>query len=181
MTRIIFLSWIIIICIAFSSCGSGIRVQYDYVKNEDFSKYRTFDFISLPNSLGQDSRSQRLLKNAVIEELELEGFEMRFSKPDFFIVVHTSAETRVEIQNWGYNYAPYDRYYGGYGYWGVQNLSAYTYEEGTLILDFIDPISMQMVWRGVAQGVIPRNASTDRIIEIARAAVRRVLSYWPPE
>jgi len=181
MTRLLMITSILLAVTGLNSCGSGIRVQYDYIKNEDFSKYQTFDFISLPNSLGQDTRGQRLVKNAVIEELELEGFEMRFSKPDFLVAVHTSVDSRVDIQNWGYRYAPYDRYYGGYGYWGTQSFTTYTYEEGTMILDFVDPASMQLVWRGVAQGVIPRNASTDRIIEIVRAAVRRVLYYWPPE
>jgi len=163
------------------SCGSGIRVQYDYIKNEDFSRYRTFDFISLPNSLGQETRGQRLVKNAVIDELELEGFTMQFSKPDFLIAVHTSVASRLDIQGWGYRYAPYDLYYGGVGYGGVQGFTTHTYEEGTLILDFVDPVSMQMIWRGVAQGVLPPMASDERIIEITKAAVRRVLYYWPPE
>ena len=163
------------------TCGSGIRVQYDYVKNTGFAGYKTFDFISLPNSLSQESRGQRLVKNIVTGELEAAGYEMRFKQPDFLIAVHTSVDARVDIQNWGYRYAPYDRYYGGYGYWGVQSFTTYTYEEGTILLDFIDPASMQMIWRGVAQGVIPRNASDDRIIDLAGAAVRRILYYWPPE
>ena len=164
-----------------TACGSGILVKYDYIKNADYSVYNSFDFISLPNSLGKETKGQRLIKNALIDELEAEGFQMRFTNPDFLIAVHSSVASRIDIQNWGYRYAPYDLYYGGYGYWGVQTLSAYTYEEGTMILDFVDPKSMQMIWRGVAQGVLPAHASNERIAEIARAAVRRVLYYWPPE
>ena len=164
-----------------AACGSGIRVQYDYIRSEDFSRYRTFDFISLPNSPALEKKGERMVKNAVISELELQGFEMRFTKPDFLIAVHTSAESKLDVVSWGYHYAPYSMYYGGYNYWGVQNFSAYTYQEGSMILDFIEPASMQMIWRGVAQGVIPPNASNERLTELIGAAVRRVLKYWPPE
>jgi hypothetical protein len=174
-----FLFWIPLMF--FIACGSGIRVQYDYVRDLDFTRYRTFDFINLPDSPVLEKRGERMVKNAVITELELQGFEMRFTKPDFLIAVHTSAESKVDVVSWGYQYAPYDLYYGGYNYWGVQNFSAYSYKEGSLLLDFIEPASMQMIWRGVAQGVIPPNVSNERLTELIGAAVRRVLKYWPPK
>jgi len=178
--KIVNLSYCILVMLL-AACGSGIRVQYDFVRDLDFARYRTFDFISLPDSPALEKKGELMVKNAVISELELQGFEMRFTKPDFLIAVHTSTESKMDVVSWGYHYAPYDLYYGGYNYWGVQNFSAYTYQRGSLILDFIEPASMQMIWRGVAQGVIPPNASNERLTGLIEAAVRRVLKYWPPE
>ena len=168
----IFLSW---------RCGSPVRVQFDYVKDQDFKPYRTFDFLAVPAGQKIYEKAMRRVKTAVIDELEAKGFEMQFQKPDFLVAIQVSVDSKVNINNWGYAYAPYDRYYGGYGYWGVSSWDVYQYEEGTIVLDIIDPASMTMIWRGVAQRALPQTTDSQRIQEIVQQAVRRVLAYWPPE
>lgn len=162
-------------------CGSSVRVQYDYIEDHNFESYRTFDFMATPNDLIVDDKGIRRIKNAVINEMENKGFEMRFTRPDFLIALQKSVDTRVEIQNWGYTYAPYGNYHGGYEYWGTPSMSMYRYEEGTLVIDIIDPLNMMLIWRGVAQRVLPPRLDSDRINEIENEAVRRVLYYWPPD
>ena len=134
-----------------------------------------------PADLQVHDKPIRRVKNSVIKELEYNGFEMRFTRPDFLVAIQTSVDSKVDINAWGYTYAPYDVYHGGYGYWGVPSMGVYKYEEGTLILDIIDPKSMTLIWRGVAQRALPSRLDNDRIQQIVDEAVRRVLYYWPPE
>lgn len=162
-------------------CGSPVRVQFDYVKDQDFTPYRTFDFLAVPAGQKIYEKAMRRVKTAVIDELESKGFEMQFQKPDFLVAIQVSVDSKVNINNWGYAYAPYDRYYGGYSYWGVSSWDVYRYEEGTIVLDIIDPATMTMIWRGVAQRAIPPTTDSQRIQEIVQQAVSRVLYYWPPE
>ena len=162
-------------------CGSSVRVQFDYLDDHDFTPYKTFDFMVTPNDLTTDDKGLRRIKNAVINQLETNGFEMQFSQADFLIAVQKSINSKVQITNWGYTYAPYSNYYGGYGYWGTPSMSAYKYEEGTLVIDIIDPATMTLVWRGVAQKTLPPRLDSDRINDIVNEAVRRVLYYWPPD
>jgi hypothetical protein len=162
-------------------CGSSVKVQFDYIEGQDFSSFRTFDFISQPADLKVHDKPVRRVKNSVINELESNGFEMRFTQPDFLIAVQTSVNAKVDINSWGYSYAPYDLYHGGYGYWGVPTMNMYQYEEGTLVIDIIDPKTMTLIWRGVAQRALPPKPDADRIQEIIDEAVRRVLYYWPPD
>jgi hypothetical protein len=172
---------LIVLMLILISCGSSVRVQYDYIEGHDFSPYKTFDFMVQPADLQVHDKPIRRVKNSVIKELEYNGFEMRFTRPDFLIAIQTSVDSKVDINAWGYTYAPYDVYHGGYSYWGVPSMGVYKYEEGTLILDIIDPKSMTLIWRGVAQRALPSRLDNDRIQQIVDEAVRRVLYYWPPE
>ena len=179
MLRFLILAFMI--CICSFHCGSSVRVQFDYLDDHDFTPYKTFDFMVTPNDLTTDDKGLRRIKNAVINQLETNGFEMQFSKPDFLIAVQRSVESKVNIQSWGYAYAPYGNYYGGRDYWGTTTMSAYKYEEGTLVIDIIDPMTMTLMWRGVAQRALPPRLDSDRISDIVNDAVKRVLYYWPPD
>ncbi len=162
-------------------CGSSVKVKYDYLEDHDFKPYKSFDFVTTPNDLTADDKGMRRIKNSVINELETNGFEMVFSSPDFLIALQRSINSKVEITNWGYSYAPYSNYYGGYEYWGTPSMSVYNYEEGTLVIDIIDPKTMTLIWRGVAQRVLPPRLDSDMKTDIVNEAVRRVLYYWPPD
>jgi len=63
------------VCFEFN-CGSSFRVQYDYVENQDFEHYKTFDFMATPNALQVNDKSVRRVKKAVSTELEKAGFEI---------------------------------------------------------------------------------------------------------
>jgi len=60
-------------------------------------------------------------------------------------------------------------------------MSVYQYEEGTLVIDIIDPESLMLIWRGVAQKVLPPHLDSDRIQKIVNEAVGQILYYWPPD
>ncbi len=173
--------FILTTCLLSLYCGSSVRVQFDYVEDHDFKPYRTFDFLTSPDDLTVDDKAMRRIKNAVINELEKNGFEMQFTGPDFLIALQKSINSKVEITSWGYTYAPYANYHGGYDYWGTPSMGVYRYDEGTLVIDIIDPKSMQLIWRGVAQRALPARLDADRINDIVNEAVQRVLYYWPPD
>ena len=79
---------------------------------------------------------------------------------------------------WGYGwgYGPYRRY--GYGYWpGWGYGGAYTYYEGTIIIDIIDGGKRQLVWRGVVTKALNKKSSSEEKIN---KSINRVMLDFPP-
>ena len=57
----------------------------------------------------------------------------------------------------------------------------YDYEEGTLILDIIDPETSALIWRGYAQAHVDLLSSQEEKTERICQAVRMMLELFPPE
>ncbi|MDJ0367637.1 DUF4136 domain-containing protein [Hymenobacter sp. H14-R3] len=150
-----------------SSCTSAVNVERR--DNVNFSKYRTFDFAETKvktngdqNPLLRSPIAQDRIKQAIAGELATRGLRQTEGKPDLLITTHTyvdQAERTVYSTYAGAGYAyPYSVGYGGaylpinYGYWYrpsyYQTPHTEQYTEGTLIIDFIDRRTNNLVWRG---------------------------------
>jgi hypothetical protein len=70
----------------------------------------------------------------------------------------------------------------GYG-WGngwVGGPNIVTYDEGTLLIDFIDPKTRTMIWRGTASAVVNPDSSGEKKEELVREAVAKIMEQFPP-
>jgi hypothetical protein len=150
-----------------SSCAPTVNVEQR--SNVNFAKYRTFDFANTEvktngdqNPLLRSPIAQDRIKQAIAGELAQRGLRQVNSRPDLLITTHTyveQAERTVYNTQPGAGYAyPYAVGYRGaylpinYGYWYTPSYyqTAHTeqYNEGTLIIDFIDARTNNLVWRG---------------------------------
>ena len=119
-------------------CASIYGVQHDFDKQFDFKSLKTYDWMSVPEKADIDSLNVERVKKAVNAELQAKGLMMTSDNPDFLIAEHLGKKDKVQITSWGYDYGPYDRYRGGYR--GPAGISTHEYEEGLLILDFVENI-----------------------------------------
>lgn len=150
-----------------SACSSAVNVEQRADVN--FAKYRTFDFADTEvktqgdqNPLLNSPIAQDRIKQAIASELAKRGLRQVEANPDFLVTTHTyveRAERTVYDSYPGANYAyPYAVGYRGrflpinYGYWYspayYQTPRTEQYREGTLVLDFIDARTNNLVWRG---------------------------------
>lgn len=150
-----------------SACSSAVNVEQR--ANVNFAKYRTFDFADTEvktqgdqNPLLNSPIAQDRIKQAIASELTQRGLRQVETNPDFLVTTHTyveKAERTVYDTYPGANYAyPYAVGYRGrflpinYGYWYsptyYQTPRTEQYREGTLVLDFIDARTNNLVWRG---------------------------------
>ncbi|MGI4864483.1 MAG: DUF4136 domain-containing protein [Janthinobacterium lividum] len=150
-----------------SACAPKVNVEQR--ANVDFSRYRTFDFAQTEvktngdrNPLLRSSIAQDRIKQAIASELSKRGLREVERNPDFLITTHTYVEqaerTVYDTQPAaGYAYPYAVSYRGGfvpvnYGYWyGPSYYSTprtQVYNEGTLVIDFIDRRTNNLVWRG---------------------------------
>ena len=56
-----------------------------------------------------------------------------------------------------------------------------TYEEGTLVLDFVAPNGKDLLWRGVAQRTLDRNPTPEKTDKSIDGAVEQILKDFPPK
>ncbi len=150
-----------------SACTSAVDVERR--NNVNFSKYRTFDFADMKvktngndNPLLHSPIAQDKIKQAIAGELVKRGLRQADKRPNLLVTTHTyveQAERTVYNTQPGYGYAyPYAVSYRGgylpinYGYWYTpryyQTAHTEQYNEGTLIIDFIDARTNNLVWRG---------------------------------
>ncbi len=150
-----------------SACAPKVNVEQR--ANVNFSRYRTFDFADTEvktegdrNPLLRSSITQDRIKQAIAGELGKRGLRQVENNPDFLVTTHTfveKAERTVYDTRPAAGYAyPYSVGYRGrflpinYGYWYspayYSSPRTEQYREGTLVIDFIDARTNNLVWRG---------------------------------
>jgi len=182
-----------------SGCSS-VNVQQK--AGVDFSKYRTYDWGKMDvksansqNPIYQSSLNDQLIQDAISNELNKRGLRrvQGNAKPDLYLAYHLYIEeaerTVANPPAAGFAY-PYAFSYRGaffpinYGYWYGSPFYANTgyrtekYNEGTMILDFIDARARNLVWRGSVADAVNNPANIGP--EFAKAA-KDILDKFPVE
>jgi hypothetical protein len=172
--------FLILFFIGFTVSCSIYDVRYDYDRQADFTEFKTFDWMQVPEKAGISSLVVQRVKNAVNAELKAKGLMMMSNNPDFLIAEHLGKKNKVQVTDWGYSYGSYGRYrrYGGYR--GSGGVSTYQYEEGILILDFVDAKSKKLIWRGTAKAKVQNVNTPEKSEKIINAAVKKILEKYPP-
>lgn len=160
------------------SCSAVYNVQYDYDKTVDFTNFATYDWLPIPKKTDIESLDIKRVQRAVNAELEAKGLTMTAENPDFLIAEHLGKKDKVRVTNWGYGYGPYGGYWGRY--WGTGGVSVYQYEEGSLILDFVETHSKNLIWRGVAKAVLDDVTTPEKRDKLINEAVQKILKNFPP-
>ena len=163
--------------IGFTVSCSTYNVKYDYDLQANFAEFKTFGWMQIPENAYMDSLIVERVKNAVNTELKAKGLIISPNDPDFLIAEHLGKKDKIRVTNWGYGYGSYGRY-GRYR--GSGGVSAYKYEEGVLILDFVDTKSKKLIWRGSATAVVQNVNTPEKSEKLINAAVKAILKKYPP-
>ncbi len=170
------LSLFIAFCLmVFTMSCATMAVKSDYDRDVNFANYRTFDWMAQPqkpvtNPVAQNSLLDKRIKTAVNSKLTAKGYQQQSDNPDFLIVYHSGLKDKVDVTSWGYGY-------GRRGYGGGERIDVRQYKEGTLIFDFVDSKTKQLIWRGWAVGVVNNLEKTAEYID---DAVEKTLKKFPP-
>ena len=175
-TRIFFILFLTAIVVG---CSTIYGVQFDYDREVNFRNLKTYDWMTVPEKADIDSLNVERVKKAVNAELQAKGLLMTSNNPDFLIAEHLGKEDKIQVTSWGYDYGPHRRYWGGY--WGPEGISTNEYEEGLLILDFVDAKSNKVIWRGAAKAVIDNVNTPEKREALIKEAVQEILKNFPPK
>ena len=145
------------------SCSPVWQVSYDYNNNFDFESLKTFGWLPLKDKEQTSQLVEERIKRAVNNDLQSKGYKMVADNPDFLILA--KAGTRTDTWTGG----GYHR-----GGWATQ------IESGTLLLEFIDAESNNLIWRGNSSAVLDYNLTPEKLNKLAEAIVQDILKKFPP-
>ena len=153
---------------------SGIFVNYDYDEQTNFTAMKSFDWLPIPENIEVGELTMNRFKDAITTQLEIKGMDLTSESPDFSIVLHFGRKNKIRVRDVDYGY--------GYRYrgWGSRSIHVDHYEEGTVIVDFIDAQSRELFWRGVAKGWLFHDSTPEEQRKKARKVAEEVLKNFPP-
>jgi hypothetical protein len=169
-----------------AGCASGPDVRGDYDRSADFSKYKTYNFLSESGAGGTEFKSiaQQMLQQAAAREMESRGYA-KAENPDLLINFKGKLEEKTDIQStpapyYGPSYGYrgwYGAPYGAYGYGGTE-VTTHRYNVGTLVMDVIDREQRTAVFQGGVEGVVTKKMLEDKEGSLHRA-VAAIFSKYP--
>ena len=160
--------------------GPDTRVDYD--KSVDFSVYRTYGF---PKETGTDRGGYSTLvtsyfKDSVSAAMEARGYKYDPEHPDLLVNFYMNTRERTELRpriTTGYGYYGYR--YGLYSAWPLyEEDRTVTYKVGTINVDVVDAEKKQLIWEGVAEGRVTREALENPKVTI-NGVVTELLRQYP--
>lgn len=191
MTTYIKLTHVLASTLLLAAC-SNFTVDSDYTPDTDFESFKTYRWYSEElrdpaalEYLGGDIFDRRV-RDSINAELSAKGFALKSEgEVDFKVNYGVLTEDRQDIRTYNTygGYAPGWGYGGAYGYGGLGTTSTQVinYKQGQLIIDIIDPQQEVLVWRGSAEGRIPKNESPDKREKGTRELIAKILSNFPPQ
>jgi hypothetical protein len=163
-------------------------VRYDFDKEKDFSKYKTYKWVQIKDADQPDQLTAKDIMTAVDTELATKGLTKTESDDADLLIAYQTAvgsEKQFTSYNTGWNYGP-GWGPGWYGYGGGMS-SGTTYGStstvyiGQLDLSMYDPQTKQLVWRGVASKTLDPKAKPEKKEKNINKAVKKLLKNFPPK
>jgi len=158
----------------------AVSVTSDYSDNTDFQIYKTYAWLPQA-SAKKEPVLDRQIKTAVDNQLSVKGLQESPTEPDLLLAYHTGVEDKVLVSGLGYSYD--NRYVRQRNrritFASSRDLSTTTNQEGTLILDFVDASTKELIFRASAQAVLDRNATPEDDERLVNDAVAKMLENYP--
>jgi hypothetical protein len=168
-----------------TGCAVAQDVRYNFDRDADFSKFKTYKWVSLNTTTQGDSLLSKQIKAAVDIELGVKGLTKVEEDTAYLYIGYQTAigqEKAFTSYNSGWGYGP-GWYRGGWygspggGMTTGQTSTIYT---GQLDLDMYDSANRDLVWRGVASKTIDTNAKPDKQQKNLIKAVAKLFKNYPP-
>jgi len=147
-----------------SGIAFGMNVKTDYDRSFDFGRLKTFAFKDQRrpdgNLLQRNTLVDNRIREALKRDLEARGFRYQPDGPaDFVIAYYARERERAEVEPIGYG-MPYRWRWG----WGPRVWTRY-YTQGSVVVDFIEPGSNQLIWRGRVTDTVNGLDQSDKQID----------------
>jgi len=155
--------------------AAGQSVSYRLDKDVDFSNYKTYRWVNIPNAQQLDELTAGQLIGTVNLELTKKGLRpSETSSADLYIGYQMAHGSPKQLSNFNVGLT-------GAGTEATAEESVRTVHTGELILDFYDAATKKLVWRGFVSGAIEADAKPEKKQKHLDQAVRKLLKDYPPK
>ena len=159
---------------------STLDVSVDYDDSFNFKSAKTFAIVK-NNQMPEDTLTNDRITNAIKNDLELKNYkQVAVKKADLIVVFYLKVKDKSQVStsfSGGLGYRGYGR---GYGYGGgMATTHTYDYEEGTLVIDALNPKTKKIVWRAIGVKELKNLETPTQRTEAVNAAVKKIMEKFP--
>jgi len=164
----------------------GQDVRYNFDKNTDFSRFKTYKWVAIKGAQPPDELTDKQIKSAIDTELAEKGLtKVDSDDADLYIGYQVAIGSEKQFtsynSDWGYGGGWYrGGWYGAPG-GGITTGQTSTIYTGQLALDMYDSKNHDLVWRGVASKTLDVDAKPEKREKNLQKGVAKLLKSYPPE
>jgi hypothetical protein len=177
-----------------SGCTT-VTTHSDWDTAAKFSNLKTFAWVAEAQPKTGDFRLDNSIldtriRAAIDRELTRKGYQKLLNgEPNFYVRYQASIQGKLEVTQAATPYyaTPYGGGYGG-GYgagWATWGGGTQTfvdqYDEGTLVVDFADPKTKKLIWRGTASAAVDASLPPVKREKRINDGVAKLLKKFPPQ
>jgi hypothetical protein len=179
----------VIACVLLLCCGASALAQdvrYNFTPGTDFSKYKTYKWVQVPDVKYPSQILDGQIKQAIDSQLSLKGLTRTDDEAaDLYVVYQLAINQQTQWNAYGTG--------GGAGMgwsrWGGMGMgmgiatataTSSTINIGTLVLDLYDVAAKQQVWRGDATKTLKPSKDPQKNQKNLQKAMAKLLKNYPP-
>ena len=166
-----------------SGCAARPQAQMQIRDGADFSAYKTYSLLPLPESGPSSDPGLMLriagpLRAAVAESMAAQGYSaVEKDAADFTLNVRGESIPRTDVTDWGYSSSYTFGPRGGVYFPPYRDVTVRNYEEQSLIVEAYDNRSKDLVWVGwIKRSNYGSKVTTEDVV----SAARQVIATFPP-
>lgn len=162
------LVFLALICLV-ASLAWAQQVNVDWQRGADFSKYKTYAWGVGAHPIQDALWNQRII-GMVDTQLAAKGLQKveLGQNPDLIVVYNAGVQQNVSYQ--GYSTGWFNR---------MGSINQVIENEGTLVVDLLDPQQKMTVWRGTASETL--SDKSDKNINKVQKMVNKMFQKYPPQ
>ena len=134
-------------------------VNYDYDVSVDFTRVKTYDWVSLPGTLRIDPFNRIRIQDVVDKQLDVKGLKISPRDPDVFLVMYGGDRKAVDM---------------------TVMMDYEVYTVGRLKLALYDAKSNEEIWWAETRADLFHHMTSEEKDKIIAFAVHRILEHYPP-
>jgi hypothetical protein len=175
-----FAAMVTAITIAGCATTSGMDVTFDYDTAANFDALKSFSWMPPAGNAAGDELLVKRIRTTLDTQLQAKGRTPAEANADFLIGMQLSGKsTYGGSTGVGVSVGiPVGR--AGRVSVGGGKSQAIEKKEGQLVLDFVDPKTKSLLWRGTASGAVNPKTSPEEQQQRINAVIAEMLSYFPP-
>ena len=171
---------VLLAALAFAPAALAAKPNIQWNKDYDFSHIKTFAWQEpvAPSLAQSDPFMHKFIQDEIEKRLTAAGLMKAAAgaAPDMLVTYHGSVQNQVQLQSdsFGYGFGGYGgSSWGMYGYGAAGPVSTTTrvvnYQEGTLVVDIVDPTKKELVWRGSTTPILISDSNDKTKKNISKA------------
>lgn len=158
-------------------------IRYNFLQGTDFSKYRTYKWVQVPNAQYPNAIMDEQIKRAIDTQLGMKGLTKTEDNPDLYVTYQVAIN---QEKQWN-SYSTGGDYWGWGGWrgWGGMGMettttTSKTINIGTLSCDIYDVAMKKQVWRGDATKTLGSGKDPKKVEKNLNKAMAKLFKKYPP-